>query len=129
MDILLLVPSVCQVQDLLSDVLFIHTCIHLYTHIYIYIYIYTHTNAHIYLYKYIYISWGHRDDSLKALNLLSMEDAIKLSTQMKVLSHLSWYFSVIKHCHAEGGHYWLASWISLVWFLFGASSESQWKRV
>ena len=40
--------------------------------------------------------------------LVSMEDAVKLSTRMRWLSPLSWCLWLVKHCHAEGGYYWLA---------------------
>ena len=54
------------------------------------------------------LSRGQSDDNLKVLNLVSMEDAAKLSTRMRRLSLLYWCFSVVEHCHAEGGHYRLA---------------------
>ena len=38
-----------------------------------------------------------------------MKDVVKLFTWMKRLSLLSWCLYVVKHCHAEGGHYQLAN--------------------
>ena len=43
---------------------------------------------------------------IQALNLVSIEDAVKLSTRMRRLSPLSWCLFVVEYCHAEG-HYWL----------------------
>ena len=43
-----------------------------------------------------------RDNCLKALSLVSMENAVKLST------HLFWYLCMVENCHAGGGHYRLA---------------------
>ena len=51
------------------------------------------------------LSWGRRDDSPKVLNLVSMEDLVKLSNRMRRLSLLSQYLCVVKHCHEEGGPY------------------------
>ena len=48
---------------------------------------------------------GRRDHSLMILNLVSMEDVVKLSTRTRWLSSLSWCLRVIEHCHAEGGNY------------------------
>ena len=36
------------------------------------------------------LSWGRRDDSQKVLNLVSMEDVVKLSTRMRRLFPLPW---------------------------------------
>ena len=39
---------------------------------------------------------------------MSMKDVVKLSTQMRWLSPLSWCLCVVEHCHIEGRHYQLA---------------------
>ena len=54
------------------------------------------------------LSWGWRDDSLKVLNMVIMEDVVKLSTRMRRLSPLSWCLCVVKFYHPKGGHYRLA---------------------
>ena len=51
---------------------------------------------------------GRRANSLKALNLVSMEDVVKLSSRMRQLSPLSWHLHVVEHCLTEEGHYGLA---------------------
>ena len=51
------------------------------------------------------LSWGQRADNLKVLNLVSMEDAVKLATWMKRFSPLSWRFCTVEYCHAERWHY------------------------
>ena len=53
------------------------------------------------------LSWSRRDDSLKALNLVSV-DEVKLSTRMR---WLSWCLCVVDPCHTQGGHYRLTSWV------------------
>ena len=54
------------------------------------------------------LSWGRRDDCLKVLNLVSMEDTVKLSPWMRQLSLLFWCLYMVEHCHAGGGHHQLA---------------------
>ena len=54
------------------------------------------------------VGWG-----LKGLNLVSMKDVVKLSTQVKQLSPLSWCLCVIEHCCVEKRHYQLARLTSL----------------
>ena len=52
-------------------------------------------------------------DRLKALNLVSMEDAVKLSTRMRWLSLWFWCLCVVEYCCAERGDYRLESLVSL----------------
>ena len=52
--------------------------------------------------------WDRRDDSVKALNLVSMEGVIKLFTRIRRLSPLPWCLCMFEHCYSEGGHYCLA---------------------
>ena len=54
------------------------------------------------------LSWSRGNDSLKAVNLVRMEEAVKSSTRMRSLPPLSGVWVCFKHCHTEG----LASWIS-----------------
>ena len=55
-----------------------------------------------------------RNDSLQILNLVrSKEDMVKLYTRMTQSSPLSWCLCVVEYCHAVGGHYRLASTLSL----------------
>ena len=51
------------------------------------------------------LSSGRRDNSLKTLNLLSMEDVVNMSRRTGWLSPLFCCLCVVKHCHDEGGHY------------------------
>ena len=72
------------------------------------------------------LSWGRRDDSLKALNLVSMEYGVKLSTRRRRLSPLSWCLYVVEHCHAEGGHYWFVR-FDAFWLLSLQPHEREFK--
>ena len=49
--------------------------------------------------------WDGRNENLKALNQVNMEDAVKLSTRMRRLSPLSSCLCMVEHCQVEGGHY------------------------
>ena len=59
------------------------------------------------------------EHSLKALNLVHMDDAIRLSTRMRQMSHSSQWLCVVEHCHAEGDYCRLARfngfWQSSLW--------------
>ena len=48
------------------------------------------------------LSWSWTYDSLKALNLVSMEDEVKLSTRKRRLSSLSLCLCVVEHSHVDG---------------------------
>ena len=63
------------------------------------------------------LAWSWRDNSRKALNLVSMVDEVKLSTRMRRLSPLSGCSCVIEHFHAERGHYRLARFSAFRWDL------------
>ena len=48
--------------------------------------------------------------------MVSMEDAVNLSTRMMRLSPLSWCLCVVEHCHTVRGHYRLENkWWTLNW--------------
>ena len=49
----------------------------------------------------------------------------KVVPWMSPVSPLSWCLCLVEHCHAERGHYRLASWVLLVIFLLWSSSGSQ----
>ena len=71
------------------------------------------------------LSCAWRDNCLKALKMVSMENAAMLPTWIKWLFPVSWCLFVVKNCHAEGRHYCLASWVALVGFLLCGSLWSQ----
>ena len=55
--------------------------------------------------------------------LVSIEDEVKLSTQIRRLSLLSWCFCVVEYCHAEGGHYRLSIIALSGYYLFRPMKE------
>ena len=59
------------------------------------------------------LSWSRWDHCLNVLNLVSIEEAVKLSIRMRWLSPLFWNLCEIKRCQAERGHFQMASWVLL----------------